>query len=314
MRIHLIIDFQYNYYRNKCSFDVRERQGRGKRLSSTINGEVIDTTYMYLTLKDIESYRKHYLTSSDGTCNEVVVSIAADSKSVERKEQDSEYKSNRGGRLDDIDFVNIERTLEVLKNVGYNVYKEDGYEADDIIRSLVLKYENDFDLTIIHTNDSDILVNLSNKVGVARFKSNIKTHLIITPMNFSKLMGEEFKCQMPYNCIVLYKSLVGDKSDKIKGATRFGIKAFDKAVDYLTSTYGESYFYDMSNPEKVEKTLKTLELNSFLSESQLEEAFHSLNLVKYKYLDFEKLKTPVKADSQESRQQEYGKYAMFSLV
>ena len=308
MRIHLIVDFQYNYYRVKYGFE--RGKGYRKRLSSIVDGEEIDTTYMYLVLKDIESYREKYRFLSDGTENDVYTSIAADSKSI-RKEEDSEYKSNRDNKLDDTDFENISRTLETLKVAGYNIYKKDGMEADDIIRALVMKYENDFDLTIIHTNDSDILVNLSNKVGVARFKSNIKNHILITPYNFSEVMGAEFKCQMPYNCIMLYKCLVGDKSDKIKGVTGFGAARFNKLITYLGDDYN---FEGLKDVENVENCLNGLNASSFLTDEQLEEARHSLDLVKFRPVDLKDFEAPIKADTDETRRVAYMKYNMASLV
>lgn len=313
MRIHLIVDFQYNYYRNKSSFDRRAQKFGAKRLSAVVNGEEVDTTYMYLTLKDIESYRKQYLMNKDGTVNDVVVSIAVDSK-TDRKEMDTEYKSNRSGRLDSDDFASIDRTIDTLREVGYNIYKKETYEADDLIRGLVEKYENDFDLTIIHTNDSDILVNLSPKVALARFKSSLKKHVLITEDNFSSLMGDEFKCDMPLNCIMLYKSLVGDKSDKVKGVSGFGVKAFDKLIWNLREQYGNAYFLEMKYADYTEQVLNDLHTCGKLTDTQFEEAIHSFNLVKPKELDFTELTEPIQKDSYESRKLAYSKYEMVSLI
>lgn len=313
MKIHLIIDFQYNYYRNKSSFVRRAQKFGAKRLSAVVDGEVVDTTYMYLTLKDIESYRKQYLINKDGTVNDVIVSIAVDSK-TDRKDIDTEYKSNRSGRLDSDDFMSIDRTVEALANAGYNIYKKETYEADDLIRGLVQKYENDFDLTIIHTNDSDILVNLSPKVAIARFKSSLKKHVIITEDNFSAIMGDEFKCDMPLNCIMLYKSLVGDKSDKVKGVSGFGVKAFDRLVWNLREQYGDLYFLDMKYADYTEQVLKDLHICGKLTDTQFEDAMHSFSLVRHKELDLNELEEPIQKDSYESRKLAYSKYEMVSLI
>lgn len=312
MRIHLIIDFQYNYYRNKSSFDRRAQRFGTKRLSSIVNGIEVDTTYMYLTLKDIESYRKQYLLNKDGTLNDIVVSIAVDSK-TDRKEMDAEYKSNRAGRLDSDDFNSINMTVKTLKEAGYNIYKKDSYEADDLIRGLVQKYEKNFDLTIIHTNDSDILVNLSSKVAIARFKSSLKKHVLITENNFSNIMGDEFKCDMPLNCIMLYKCLVGDKSDKVKGVSGFGVKAFDKLIWSLRENYGDSYFLEMKYADYTEQVLKDLHTYGKLSDGQFEEAMHSFSLVRPKDIDLSEIAEPIKNDTYETRQKAYGKYEMKSL-
>lgn len=313
MRIHLIIDFQYNFYRNKSSFDRRLAMGRASRLSSVVDGEVVDTTYMYLTLKDIESYRKTWLLNKDKTENEVYVSLAVDSK-TDRKDMDGDYKSNRDHKLDESDYESINRTIETLRQVGYNIYKEEGCEADDLIRGLVRKFEDDFDLTVIYTNDSDILVNLGPKVVVVRFKSNLKKHVIITENTFSALMGEEFKCDMPLNSIMLFKSLVGDKSDAVKGVKGFGPKAYDKLIDTLREIHGADYFENLKYSENTEKCLNECHAIGRLSDFQLEEALHSFSLVKYKELDFNYLKTPLKADTDFTREKAYMRYAMKSLL
>lgn len=305
----MVVDFQYNYYRNKFSY---EHGYARKRLSSVVDGVEVDTTYMYMTLKDIESYRESLLVNKDGTTNEVYVSIVADSKHTERKELDKDYKSNRGGKLDADDFESIERTLNTLRNIGYNVYKEDGYEADDLIRELVLKTKDSFDLTIIYTNDSDVLVNLDDTVGVNRFKSNLRKHTLITKDNFSQIMGAEFKCDMPYNCIMLYKCLVGDKSDKIAGVKGFGVKAFDRAVAIIRENVGDAAFEKMTDAEYVDAALVFLANCGRLSDIQIEEARHSLQLVQFKSFEGE-LKEPELLDNDEKRHTEYGKYSMFSL-
>lgn len=311
MKVHLIIDFQYNYYRNKFAFLKREQRG-ANRLSTVIDGKTIDVTYLYLTLKDIESYRKSYATNKDSTTNDVYVSIAVDSK-TDRKLLDAEYKANRGDKLDNSDYSNIRVATEILKEAGYNVYKRDGYEADDIIKSLVDNYKSDFDLTIIHTNDSDICVNLDKNVVIARFKSSLKKHIMITTTNFEDKIGTEFKCDLPFNSILLYKSLVGDKSDGVAGVRGLGPKTFSNIIRGLRELHDYKYFVDLQDKENTRECLKELYKLGKLSEMQLNEALHSLTLVEYKELD-EKLEEPVKNDSYASRKQAYSKYCMLSLI
>lgn len=324
MRIHLIVDFQYNYYRNKCSYERQMAYRGAKRLSCVLDGKEVDTTYPYLVLKDIERYRKMFVNGIDDSNNifqddplvdnEVTVSIAADSKIVTRKETSAEYKSNRSGRLDESDFEAIDRTLEILSNVGYNVYRLDGFEADDIIRNLVLRYKDDYDITVIFSNDADILVNVDDNVVVERFKSSERKHTLITKDTFSENLSKEYKCNMPYNCIALYKCLVGDKSDKISGVRGFGPAAFDKAVYAIESRFGSDYFVDLSNNyDKLVDTLNFLVSTGNLKPDKLHEALLSLELVLYKVIN-DGLKKPEKMDNDELRVKEYSRYAMFSLL
>lgn len=310
MKVHVIIDFQYNYHKHKYAIE----SGRLPELSSVVNGETVDTTYLYYTLSDIESYRKTYVRNKDGSENEVVVSICLDKKSS-RLSESTDYKSNRKGKLKDYDIENINKIVGILEQIGYNIYTEDGMEADDLIKGLVDRYKNDFGLTVIHTNDSDILVNLDseNDVYVQRYKSSLRKHQLFTQENMPGLMSDEFDCDIRDNTIILYKCLVGDKSDVIKGAKGFGKKAFDKYMDYLD--------FDLKLTHDDYKKLKDWDnvrdlLNrsvEYLGERVVAEALESLEMVKFREVTATNIK-PEKKDTQQKRNEIYKLYQMYSLT
>lgn len=305
-KVHLVIDFNYNYHLFKYKIESEIL----KPLSiTTDDGEVIDTTYLYHVIANIESYRKNVANIFPNA--EVVVSICADSRSV-RKDEDSDYKSNREGKLQSSDIDNIDLILETLKIAGYNMYKEEEKEADDLINSLASKYKSEFDMTVIYTNDSDLTINLDDSVVLMRYKSSIKRYELIHLGNMSELFSTEYKCNIVNNNIILYKSLVGDKSDKIKGVAGFGVKAFDKYMNWLVSCGIEpKTFESFKEPEKV---LKVLQLSKpYLGESKLAEAIESFNLVKPRECNSTST-IPVKMDSHELRSKAYSKYKMFSLL
>lgn len=311
MNIHLIVDFQYNFHKHRYAVE----SGKLSRLSAVVNGREVETTYMYHTLSDIEGYRRKYLESNDGTKNDVTVSICLDCKS-ERRDENSDYKSNRDkNKLRDFEIESIERSIEVLKQCGYNVYREPGTEADDLIKSLVDLYKKDFDMTIIHTNDSDILVNLDseNRVYIQRYKSSLRRHQPFTEETMAGLMSDEFDCDIRNNTIILYKSLVGDKSDVIKGAKGFGKKAFDKYMDYLDYEMGlkSDDYKKLKDWENVEELLKNSV--AYLGERVVNEALDSLGLVRFKQVRVTGVK-PEKRDSLETRKYAYEPYKMFSLI
>lgn len=311
MNIHVIIDFQYNYYRHKYSIE----SGRINKLSAVVDGEVMDTTYIYHTLADIESHRLQYSINKDGSDNNMVVSICMDNKSNRLKQSD-DYKSNRpSSKLNTDDHLNLDRIKDALRVAGYNIYSEEGLEADDLIKSLVDKYKADFDLTFIYTNDSDILVNLDREGGVfiERYKSSAKKHQLFTQANMATLMSAEFKCNMRDNTVILYKSLVGDTSDVIKGVTGFGKKAFDKYISFLENDLGleESDFAALKDWENVEKVL--LKSKGYLGEFAVGQALECLNLVKCADATVTEVR-PEKTDSKETRRIAYEKYAMASLI
>ncbi len=310
-KVHLIIDISYLYHRHIYSV----RSGARRKLSAIVDGQLVDTTMIYFTLQDLEAIRKRWLTA----CDELVVSICFDSKS-DRKDENKEYKSKRNSLTED-DFNCMRNIQEIVTNIGYNVYKAQGMEADDLVTSLVSKYKDDFDFTVIYTPDSDLLVNLGEKVGLMRYKTSLaklakgkdvmdKAHLAIGVNNYSIFMSDEWGCWAPYNVTMLYKCTVGDSSDNVPGIKGFGPAAFDGYLKYLTTQLGvtSEQFAEMNKAENVEEILKRSA--EYFGEFKLQQALEALELVKFRQVDVGK---PEKRDSNESRNTEYGRYSMVSL-
>lgn len=300
-KIHLIFDMYYMYYRYKYIID----SGRIRRLSANIDGKNIDTSYLYYTIKAIENEISHY--NSDN----ITVSICIDSY-TDRKE-DSDYKSNREGKLDDSDYYNLLLIEQIFKDVGYNVYKEYNAEADDLIKDLVSKYHSNFDITYIYTPDADILVNLRDDVYIQRFKTSNKCHTLITPDNFSEIMSKEYGCKMPYNCIILYKCLCGDKSDKIAGIKGYGPKAFDKLI---TSLENDGFNFKLLVSAKNVETLLHMKEHLITNgdAKKFKEALDSLDLVKSKKTEVTTVPPEMNINIIENKKIVYGKYQFNSLI
>jgi len=307
-RVHLIIDFQYLYHRHIYSINA----GRKRRLSCMVDGVEVDTTRIYYPLKDFESFRRYW----ESLGKEVTISVCFDSKS-DRKEADEDYKSNRGGRFDSVDFEAINTIRELMSEAGYNIYKEDGKEADDLIADLIKRYENDFDFTVIYTPDSDMMCYLSEKVGIMRYKTGgngkkgdfSSSHTPVSINNFAEYMSAELKCDIRLNTIILYKALCGDKSDCIKGVKGFGPKAFDKFMSHLDEK-GTDYEV-LVQPSKVKKLI--LDEVDYLGESAVEQALNALELIECSPVTVTESR-PIKNDSLEKREKAYMKYIMKSLV
>lgn len=301
-KVHIIIDLYYFYYRYKYIIE----SGRIRNLSVEVEGKVVDVTYLYYTLKSIESEIAKF---KDSDCT---VSVCIDSY-TDRKVESSDYKSNRVGKLSSMDYFNLNWIERTLCDVGYNIYKEYGSEADDLITGLVKNYHKDFDMTYIFTPDADLLVNLKSDVHIYRFKTNIREHVLYTPDNFEELMSQEYKCRMPYNCIVLYKALCGDKSDKIAGIKGFGAKSFDKLIDSLEKDNFD--FRLLSSYNNVETVIKMKE--PFITqgdEHKMQEAMESLDLIRVRESDIVKQR-PVKDEKiQENKIRVYGERYQFKSL
>lgn len=306
--LHLVFDFQFLYYKYKFAID----SGRMKRLSTPVDvgGVVVekDVSQIYYALREIESIRK----KMEKTGKVVVVSVCFDSKS-KRKDGDTEeakgYKANRGNKLSSDDFDNIELVRKILEAAGYNVYKVDGIEADDLVHKL-MDFSDVFDYTVIVTCDLDIAVNVSKNVGLYRFKSS-SGYGAIDMTTFDKVVPAELKCNMPYNAIMLYKATVGDKSDNIPGIKKFGPAAFNKLVNYLES-FGDIDWFSLTSYEKTREVLERC--RGHLSDDQMRQALDSLDLVRPIEISDEDFKPPVKLSNQDMRAKAYMKYNMQSLI
>lgn len=300
MKLHVIVDFMHIYY--KYFFQLRE--GKLKSLSSVIDGVEYDTSLVYYSARDIEGIRK----SLEKLGHDVTISICFDTKS-KRKETDENYKSDRPNSLGEADFNNLIVIEDLLKAVGYNTYKVEGYEADDIVNYLIRKYSDKYEYNIIYTNDKDLLVNIKDNVGVMRFKQ-YKGYTQVDINNYEPYLEQEFKVFIPYNMLGLYLASVGDSADKIKGIHRFGPKAFSKLLTKVMSTST----VDMRTCGDYEELGKVVEdCSKHLTEEQFIQLKNSFELVSNIELDVE-IKEPCKTDSYKSRSDAYGIYSFNSLV
>lgn len=308
MRVHVIIDFMHIYY--KYYFQARE--GKIKRLSSPLEwkGSTIEkeTTLIYYPLKDIERIRETF----DSNGHDVTLSVCFDMKS-HRTDADvaggDEYKANRKNRLTQEDFDNINYTKELLNRVGHNTYRIDGYEADDLVNNLVSNYKDDFDYTVIYTNDKDLFVNICDNVGIMRFKV-YKGYESVDSTNYETYLEQEFKTFIPYNAISLFLASVGDSADGIKGIHRFGAKAFGKLITKVASSE-EINWKECGDKDKMLEVVNKCE--KFLEPEQFEQLKIGFNLVANLSLN-EKLDFPSNKSSKELRLAEYGKAGFKSLI
>lgn len=300
--IHVIIDLYYIYYRYKYTIE----SGKIKHLYADINNKTVDVSYIYYTLKGIENEISKFIDDN------ITVSICIDSP-TDRQQVSSEYKTNRN-KLGDYDRYNLSMIENILKQIGYNVYKEYNAEADDLVTGLVNLYHKDFDMTYIFTPDADILVNLKKDVHIYRFKSSLKSHVLITPDNFTEILSAEYGCEMPYNCIVLYKALCGDKSDKIAGIKGFGAKSFNKLIASLRNDNFD--FRLLASYKNVETAIMMKE--AFITcgdKNKLAEALQSLELIRSRETEAVKVRPIRDVNIEENKKVIYGeRYNFKSLL
>lgn len=123
-----------------------------------------------------------------------------------RHETFPEYKANRK-KMDDDFRHQIPVTKQIVEEMSIPFLSVDGYEADDVIASIVRKFQDIPDLSIdIYSADKDLKQLLAPNVFAIDPIKNIKTD--------TKLFLQEFLFEPRY--ILDYLALVGDSSDNIK--------------------------------------------------------------------------------------------------
>ena len=186
-----------------------------ENFSCMINGKRTPTGHVYGTyhfVKDLsENYKK--------------VILAVDSEPTIRKNILPSYKSNRHLQTsDDFTSYNIHQDLNDIltictsfENVFY--IKEDGYEADDIIGTLICQSDNDWDF---YFHDNDILQN----IGTYNLCVSFGKDLIIGEItNRNEHMNHKYGLNLNY-LPVLWKVIKGDSGDCIP----IGIERFPKKI------------------------------------------------------------------------------------
>lgn len=168
-------------------------------------------------LNDADGYRQTYI-HTGGVCqllNAIVdipidhsIVFCADRNPTIKKDMISGYKGNRDHKMN----IEIEKEVIeiVLEDIGFPVLKEDGYEADDFIYSLVKKHHNKYDSIKVYTGDSDLFFLVDEKVSIEPSKSNGKR---VNLSNYSSVVDS--KKYVPYNTVTFSKILKGDRSDCI---------------------------------------------------------------------------------------------------
>ncbi len=151
------------------------------------------------------------------------IAICFDKGKSKRDIYYTNYKIQRPKMPDEL-TLSLIRIRQLVKALNYKILEVDGYEADDVIATIVYKLKNNFDKIYIISSDKDLLQLVDEKVFVYDTRSNILYDV--------KKVIEKFNIEPKY--IADYLTLVGDKVDNIEGIKGIGEK---KAVE-LINKYG----------------------------------------------------------------------------
>lgn len=172
------------------------------------------------------------------TQNPDVLAIAFDSRVPSfREEIFKEYKSQRPAMPDNLS-IQIPYVKRIVQAMGFPILEQDGYEADDIIGTLVKRLQDRPALIYIVTSDKDMMQLISDRVYIFDTMKNI-------------LIGaKEVEGRFGVNpsLIVDFLALCGDSSDNIPGVAGIG----EKTARQLIQEFGpiEDIY---KNIEKIKK-------------------------------------------------------------
>ena len=127
-----------------------------------------------------------------------------------KKEMLQGYKGTREHRRE----IEVEKGVAeyILRLCGATVLAYDGYEADDIIYTLVRKLHDRYKHIYIYTGDSDMYFLVDDKVSIRAHSSRGKD---VNIGNYSTVIKKDKN--IPYNSTTIAKIICGDTSDCIPG-------------------------------------------------------------------------------------------------
>ncbi len=132
-----------------------------------------------------------------------------------RNNLDKEYKKNRPKTPERL-HVQVPHVVELVRSFGYKTYQISGFEADDIIGTLVEKFKYDYDKIYILTSDKDLMQLVNEKVHLLRLTKGVTNYKEYSPSEVKK----EYKV-LPEQ-ISEFLAMVGDSIDNIKGLPGIG--------------------------------------------------------------------------------------------
>ena len=184
------------------------------------------------------------------------VAVAMDAGMSGREILYEEYKAHREPPPDDFE-PQVQRIREVLNALNVPILELEGFEADDIIGTMVRSAQSQNVYSRIVTGDGDLLQLITDKTDVYLHR----------PFGGPKLYDraafhEKYSLEPPQ--LVDYKAMVGDSSDNIPGVRGVG----DKTATPLIQEYGslaEIYAHVDNIKGRARKKLQKQRSSAFIS-------------------------------------------------
>ncbi|MFA5722302.1 MAG: DNA polymerase, partial [Candidatus Paceibacterota bacterium] len=144
-----------------------------------------------------------------------------------RHKEYKEYKAKRE-KMPDNFYEQIQIIKNLLKEFGVPILEKEGYEADDIIGSVVETIKDKNVECVIVTGDLDTLQLVNEKVSVYTFRRGLQDRFIYD----IEKVKERFEIEPEQ--LIDWKALRGDPSDNVPGVPSVG----EKTAQELIKTFG----------------------------------------------------------------------------
>ncbi|MFC1652048.1 5'-3' exonuclease H3TH domain-containing protein, partial [Patescibacteria group bacterium] len=191
----------------------------------------------------------------------LIAAFDVDKKTFRHKEY-KKYKAHRVKAPDEL-YEQIPLAEKVLKAFEIPIYKEQGFEADDVVGTLAkLGAEKNLNVLIV-TGDLDILQLVNQNIKVFTLKRGFSDTVIYD------IEGAKEKLNLRPDQVIDYKALRGDPSDNIPGVKGVGEKtAVNLLNDYQTleAIFKEVKKQNSKISDKIKEKIIADEKNAVLSQ------------------------------------------------
>jgi DNA polymerase-1 len=175
-------------------------------------------------------------------------------KQTHRQKKFADYKIQRQAMPDDL-VIQIKTIRDVVKAYGFPVYELEGFEADDVMAALSLRFAGKDVDVFIATEDKDMaqLVSAHIKLYSPRQEKVIDAKDVVEKFGVTPQQ------------ITDYIGLAGDASDNIPGVKGIGEVGARKLIGTFKSLEGIYGHVDQVAPAKLQEKLMASKQEAFLS-------------------------------------------------
>lgn len=166
-----------------------------------------------------------------------------------RDELYTEYKAHRPKQADEL-YAQFPRVKDVVRAFNIPIYEKQGFEADDVIATLVRHQDVEKLKSIIVTGDMDTMQLVDKNTEVYTMQKGLSDTLTYDIAAVKERFGGLTPEQM-----IDYKALRGDPSDNIPGVRGIGEKG---AINLLTEFKTLENLYKNLDSDKISERYRTL--------------------------------------------------------